>query len=217
MTNFFRGVILGAPGSGKGTISRKIVKTFDVVHVSSGDIFRQDARDKSEFAKSTEKYLTQGTLIPDDLVTIIMLKKIKELSARNLICDGYPRTLNQAKKFFANYPLNLVISLKVPNEEIIKRLAGRMIHVPSGRIYNVIYKPPKVPGKDDVTGEPLIQRPDDRPEAIMKRLDIYEKMEAPIMDFYKTKGVLEEFSGTSSDELWKPIENVLKKYMKSKS
>lgn len=206
---------MGAPGSGKGTISKKIDERFDLVHVSTGDLFRQIMH--TGLDKSIKEQISQGHLVPDDIVIKVVLEKLDHIKHKHWILDGFPRTLKQAHMLEEDYPLHLVINLKVPFEQIIERVKDRVVHIPSGRTYNLKYKPPKVEGKDDVTGEPLTQRPDDKPDAVLQRLKLYASTTDSIVDFYRRKGVLVEYSGTSSDELWKPIEAELRKHMKPRS
>lgn len=212
----FKGAIFGPPGSGKGTISNKIIDTFDIVHVSAGDIFRKHISDGSDFGASVKKYLEDGKLVPDVLVLKIFMERLDELKHKHVLCDGFPRTLVQAEKLFMKYPLDMVIHLKVPVEEILKRLTGRLVHIPSGRVYNLEFKPPKKAGVDDVTGEPLTQRADDKLEVVKQRLEVFLNSSTPLLDFYKKKGILREFSGTKSEQLWIPIKASLEKFMKPK-
>lgn len=202
MIQTFRAVILGAPGSGKGTISSRIVRKFDMVHVSSGDLLRKSIIGNTTLGLEAKTYINAGQLVPDEVMLNVITSELRKYSKENWLLDGFPRTLNQAEKLYQTEPVNVAINLVVPFDIIIERIKGRWIHLSSGRVYNTEFNAPKVPGKDDVTGEPLTQRKDDQPEAVQKRLEIYSKTFNPILEFYKSKGILEEFSGKTSDEIW---------------
>ena len=198
--------------------NKKIIENFDIVHVSTGDLFRQKIEKSDSVGKAVAKYISDGKLVPDVFVVDIILSKIKEeLYDKNFLLDGFPRTIKQAEKLFMSFPLTIAINLIVPLEEILKRAEGRLVHVPSGRIYNIIFRPPKVAGRDDVTGEPLLRRPDDEPEKIHERLKIYYENTQPLVDYFKKKGILKNFDGTSSDEMWKNINKEILKQLKPKS
>jgi len=202
MFKTFRAVILGAPGSGKGTISARIIRKFDMVHVSSGDLLRKSIVEGSKVGLEAKKFIDAGQLVPDDIMFNVITSELSKYSKENWLLDGFPRTRNQAEQLFVKEPVNVAINLIVPFEIIIERIKGRWIHLPSGRVYNTDFNAPKVPGKDDITGEPLVQRKDDQPEAVQKRLQVYENTFRPILDFYRSKGILEEFKGKTSDEIW---------------
>nr|AEE61758.1 unknown [Dendroctonus ponderosae] len=121
------------------------------------------------------------------------------------LLDGFPRTVAQAKALWEIYRLDVALNLVVPFPVIIDRVKGRWVHLPSGRVYNEGFNSPKVPGKDDVTGEPLIQREDDKPEVVQKRLEQYDQLTRPVIEFYRDKGILQEFSGNTSDEIWPKV------------
>lgn len=210
----FKAAILGAPASGKGTISSRIVKNFDIIHVSSGDMLRNQCKKNTEIGKEANKYIEKGKLVPDEIMMDLVISELDSLNNKNWLLDGFPRTKLQAEKLFKKYPLNLAINLVVPFNIIINRVKGRWIHVPSGRIYNVDFEAPKVPGKDDVTGEPLEQRPDDKPEAMRERLDNYSKQIEPVLQFYKQRKILREFHGETSNEIWPKVKEELAKYLK---
>lgn len=210
----FKAAILGAPASGKGTISSRIVKNFDIIHVSSGDMLRNQCKKNTEIGKEANKYIEKGKLVPDEIMMDLVISELDSLNNKNWLLDGFPRTKLQAEKLFKKYPLNLAINLVVPFNIIIDRVKGRWIHVPSGRIYNVDFEAPKVPGKDDVTGEPLEQRPDDKPEAMRERLDNYSKQIEPVLQFYKQRKILREFHGETSNEIWPKVKEELAKYLK---
>jgi nucleoside-triphosphate--adenylate kinase len=186
MASKLRLIILGAPGSGKGTISSRLVKEFRLNHLSSGDLLRSNIERKTEIGKEAKDYVASGKLLPDDFITKLVIKELRLLVNSSWLLDGFPRTLSQAKSLDDNkFTVDRVINLNVPFDEIINRLKHRWVHPPSGRVYNLEFNPPKVAMKDDVTGDPLIQRPDDREDVVLARLKVYEKQTQPIVDYYK--------------------------------
>ncbi|XP_054842392.1 GTP:AMP phosphotransferase AK3, mitochondrial [Eublepharis macularius] len=204
-----RAVIMGPPGSGKGTVSSRIVKHFALKHLSSGDLLRDNMNKGTEIGIIAKTYIDQGRLIPDDIMTQLMLTELKTLEQHHLLLDGFPRTVPQAEALEKMCPIDTVIDLDVPFETIQQRLTARWIHSASGRVYNLEFNPPKVPGTDDITGEPLVQRDDDKPETVMKRLKSYAAETRPVLEYYRKKGVLESFSGTETNKLWPHIHRFL--------
>ncbi|XP_034841451.1 GTP:AMP phosphotransferase AK3, mitochondrial [Maniola hyperantus] len=200
-----KSLILGAPASGKGTISSRIVMKYSVEHVSSGDKLRDHIEKKTELGKEVKSYLDEGKLVPDNVMIKFMLAELKKVQNRPWLLDGFPRTVGQANALWKVQPVDVVLNLVVPFEVIIDRVKSRWVHLPSGRVYNIGFNTPKSEGKDDVTGEDLIQRPDDKPEAVQKRLEIYEQVTRPVINFYKDKGILKEFEGRTSDEIWPKV------------
>ena len=171
-------IIFGSPGSGKGTISKKIVKDFSFNHISTGDLLRQNVLDGTPLGVAAKEIMDAGGLVPDKLVLDMLLEHSKKKQNdtnnsnknMNLLLDGYPRTIGQANSLQEHFPIDTVIALDVPHQTIIDRLSSRWIHPQSGRTYAYDYNPPKVLGFDDETNEPLIQRDDDKPESIAARL-----------------------------------------------
>ncbi|XP_040844827.1 GTP:AMP phosphotransferase AK3, mitochondrial isoform X2 [Ochotona curzoniae] len=204
-----RAVIMGAPGSGKGTVSSRIIKHFDLKHLSSGDLLRQNMLRGTEIGVLAKTFIDQGKLIPDDVMTRLALHELKNLTQHSWLLDGFPRTLPQAEALDKAYQIDTVINLNVPFEVIKQRLTARWIHPASGRVYNIEFNPPKA-GIDDVTGEPLIQREDDKPETVIKRLKAYEAQTEPVLEYYRKKGVLETFSGTETNKIWPDVHAFLR-------
>ncbi|XP_060876543.1 GTP:AMP phosphotransferase AK3, mitochondrial [Metopolophium dirhodum] len=200
-------LIMGAPGSGKGTVSERIVQSFDMLHISSGDILRKMIREKTDFGIQVNKFVSNGQLVPDELMLKTIGGELNRLSSadRSWLLDGFPRTKSQALSLFKIAPVQVVISLDVPFDIIINRVKGRWIHAPSGRVYNTDFNAPKVLGFDDVTGEPLMQRDDDKPESVKKRLEIYSEMAGPILEYYAEQNVLAKFSGKTTNEIWPQV------------
>lgn len=200
-----KALILGAPASGKGTISSRIVKKYSIEHVSSGDKLRDHIEKQTDLGREVKSYLTEGKLVPDDVMIKFMISELKKVSEKPWLLDGFPRTVGQADALWKVQPVDVVLNLVVPFEVIIDRVKNRWVHLPSGRVYNIGFNTPKVEGKDDVTGQDLVQRPDDKPDAVRKRLEIYESVTRPVIKFYKDKGILKEFEGRTSDEIWPKV------------
>lgn len=171
-------------------------------------MLRQQIKEGTKLGSLAASYVLNGELLPDNLITRVVVSHLDQtgwlVPSANWLLDGFPRTAEQAKmlggelsKVHCN--LNLVVELDVPHDIILKRIENRFVHIPSGRIYNLEYNPPKVPGKDDVTGEPLSKRPDDNPEVFSKRLREYARTMAPLREFYAMKDILKTVSGETSD------------------
>merc|ERR1712200_332801 len=203
-------LIIGAPGSGKGTISNWIVRDFGLTHVSSGDLLRAHMRDGTPLGKEAKAFIEKGDLVPDSVMVGLIASELKNMQGLPWLLDGFPRTQPQAKALQNQAPVNVVINLDVPFETIIDRIKDRWIHPGSGRVYNLIFNPPKVDGKDDETGEDLIQREDDKPESVRNRLEVFSKNTKPVLDFYREQGVLADFRGTESKKIWPHVETHLK-------
>jgi len=195
-------LILGPPGSGKGTIASRIVKSFQLTHLSSGDLFRAQINKSTEIGLIAKKFIDKGGLVPDDVTIKLVLNELRGLGNRSWLLDGFPRTLTQAESLTKCEQLNTVIHLDVPFQTIIDRIKDRWVHLPSGRIYHNTFNPPQTPGKDDVTGEDLIQREDDKPASVQQRLDLYQQETAPVLQHYEQKNILTTFSGTESNVIW---------------
>lgn len=181
------------------------MKKYAVAHVSSGDKLRDHIEKQTDLGKEVKKYLNEGKLVPDDVMIKFMITELKKVEDKPWLLDGFPRTVGQADALWKVQPVDVVVNLVVPFEVIIDRVKNRWVHLPSGRVYNIGFNTPKVEGKDDETGEDLVQRPDDKPEAVRKRLEIYESVTRPVIEFYKAKGILKEFEGRTSDEIWPKV------------
>lgn len=200
---------MGPPGSGKGTVSGRITKTFGLKHISSGDILRTNINNKTELGLLMKTSIDQGHLVPDDIMSRLILGDLKAMDHSSWLLDGFPRTVFQAEALDKAYSVDTVINLNVPFETIKQRLTSRWTHPPSGRVYNIDFNPPKVPGFDDVTGEPLVQRDDDTPDTVTRRLKAYETQTEPVLEYYRSKGVLQIFSGTETNKIWPHVEAFL--------
>ncbi len=180
-------ILLGGPGAGKGTQAKFITEKYGIPQISTGDMLRQAVKEGTQLGLEAKKYMDAGELVPDEVIIGLVKERIKEPDCqKGFLFDGFPRTIPQAEAMKeAGVPIDYVVEIAVPDEEIIKRMSGRRVHLPSGRTYHVIFNPPKVEGKDDVTGEPLVQREDDKEETVRKRLEIYHAQTEPLVDFYK--------------------------------
>ena len=205
-----RAVIMGPPGAGKGTISARIATTFDLNHLSSGDILRTHISQGTPLGKEAQHYISQGLLVPDDTVVSLILESLRESRQRWLL-DGFPRTVPQAEALSEHIELDTVINLNVPSSTIIDRIKGRWVHVSSGRVYHDEYSPPKVAYLDDHTGEELSQRPDDLPDTVRERLAQYDTQTRPVLDYYQRKSLLQSFTGTESDIIWPKVKDYILK------
>ncbi|CAF1368050.1 unnamed protein product [Rotaria magnacalcarata] len=207
-------VILGAPGSGKSTIATRIVKAYGMPYIVAGDLLRQNIKQQSEESRTMKEYINKGLLIPDDLILKFLVDELEKNREQGFLLEGYPRTLNQAEMLYRQMKVDHVIAIHVPADEIINRLKDRWFHLSSGRVYNLLWRPPKEAGKDDITGEPLAQREDDKPAVIRHRLNAYNKNINPIIQFYKQLGILQDFHGRESDKIWPEVKNYLDHILK---
>ncbi|XP_040264438.1 adenylate kinase 4, mitochondrial [Bufo bufo] len=201
-SKLLRAVILGPPGSGKGTVCQRIAKNFGLQHLSSGDFLRQNIRSNTEAGVLAKQYMEQGLPVPDKLITRVMLSELEKRTTHSWLLDGFPRTLVQAEALDKMSDLDLVITLNIPFETLKDRLNTRWVHLPSGRVYNLEFNPPQAHGIDDVTGEPLVQQEDDKPDAVVTRLRQYKDVAKPVIERYKGKGILHSFSGTETNKIW---------------
>jgi adenylate kinase len=179
-------LLLGQPGAGKGTQAQYLMAKFGIPQISTGDMLRGAIRAGSPLGLDAKNYMDKGALVPDALVTELVKERIKAPDcAQGFIMDGFPRTLPQADALrSAGVDLDYVIEIEVPNTEILRRMSGRRVHLASGRTYNVVFNPPKVEGKDDITGEPLVQRADDNESTVKARLDVYDAQTKPLVKYY---------------------------------
>jgi len=206
-------VVLGSPGVGKGTYTQELVKGLNLIHVSTGDIFREKIKNQTELGKQVESYLSSGGLVPDELVIAVIKERLsREDCVKGFILDGFPRTVKQAEALGKITSIDLVLNFKADKEVIIDRLGGRRICRSCKWIYHVRNIVPKVEGKCDYCEGELYQRPDDVQEAIDKRLNTYEKETAPLIGYYREKGVLKEI--TINEEFGKYKDIIMERIMK---
>lgn len=189
-------IMLGAPGSGKGTIGAEICNEFGLKHVATGDIFRNEIKNQTELGKKASEYISQGKLVPDEITIAMVESNIKDL--QDVLLDGFPRTTDQAEALKAfmkenNKELVAVINLNVPDEDIVKRTSSRVIcsNKNCGASFNTVFMPPKVEGICDKCGSKLTKREDDNPDTIRERLQIYHDQTEPLIEYYKNEELLE--------------------------
>ena len=180
-------ILLGAPGVGKGTQAKFICNRFAIPQISTGDMLRESIRDGSSLGRKVKKVMDQGALVTDDIIIDLVKDRIKKNDCeKGYLFDGFPRTIPQAEALAQqNIQIDSVIEIKVEDDQIIARLAGRRVHQSSGRIYHITNNPPKRKNLDDVTGEPLIQRDDDKEGTIKQRLEVYRNQTEPLVNFYQ--------------------------------
>jgi adenylate kinase len=181
-------ILLGAPGAGKGTQAKFITERLGIPQISTGDMLRAAVKAESELGLKAKKVMEEGGLVSDDIIIGLVSERIAQPDcAGGFLFDGFPRTIPQAEALVdAGVTLDHVVEIAVDDEEIVGRLSGRRVHPASGRIYHVEHNPPREAGRDDATGEPLVQRDDDREETVRKRLQVYHSQTAPLVDFYRS-------------------------------
>lgn len=180
-------ILLGAPGAGKGTQAKFIMGAYAIPQISTGDMLRAAVKAESPLGLQVKDIMNAGALVPDELIINLVKERIAQDDCKNgFLFDGFPRTIPQAEALFAaGVTIDHVLEIKVDDEEIVERLSGRRVHPDSGRIYHISHNPPKQPGIDDVTGEPLIQRDDDKEDTVRKRLAIYHEQTEPLVVYYR--------------------------------
>ncbi|SQD76770.1 adenylate kinase [Moritella yayanosii] len=179
-------ILLGAPGAGKGTQAQFIMENYGVPQISTGDMLRAAIKEGSELGQKVKAVMDSGQLVSDELIIELVKDRVKkEDCAKGFLLDGFPRTIPQADAMKENgIDVDFVLEFDVPDEEIVKRMSGRRVHAPSGRVYHTVYNPPKVAGKDNETGDELTIRVDDVEETVRKRLAIYHDQTAPLIAYY---------------------------------
>jgi len=191
-------VLLGAPGAGKGTQCKSLVSRYRLLHLSSGDILRQERSEGTELGKKAQSYMDSGALVPDEIIIEMMAKAIEKAPTAGFILDGFPRTLNQAVALDkaldeSGQKIDAVLNLEVDDGIIEKRMTGRRSCPQCGAVYHIENMKPKTEGVCDHDGAELIQRPDDNPEVVEKRLETYHQQTEPLVDYYKKQGIVHDF------------------------
>ena len=179
-------ILLGAPGAGKGTQAQYICEQYGIPQISTGDMLRAAVKAQSELGKKVEKVMASGGLVTDEIIIALVKARIEEEDCKDgFLFDGFPRTIPQASALLeSNILIDVVLEIDVQDDEIVKRLSGRRVHLDSGRVYHIVYNPPKNEGFDDVSGEELIQREDDQEETVRNRLKVYHQQTKPLVKYY---------------------------------
>ena len=194
-------VFLGPPGAGKGTQAATLARALGVPHLSTGDLLRGAVAAATPLGREADGYMRAGRLVPDDLVLGILGERLDAPDARSgFILDGFPRNLAQAEILERRVVLDHVVSFEIPSAELVRRLSARRICPTCQAVYNLDSKPPRVPGRCDRDGSELLQRPDDRPEAVEVRLRVYAEQTAPLLDFYRRRGLLRPLDASGAPE-----------------
>ena len=184
-------ILLGPPGAGKGTQAEVLCKNFNIPHISTGNMLREAVEAETDLGLEAKALMDAGILVSDEVIVGLVEDRIsKEDCKSGFLFDGFPRTIPQAQALVdRDIFIDAVVVIDVPDEEFIERMSGRRVHLPSGRSYHIAHNPPKTEGKDDVTGETLIQREDDHPDVIKKRLQVYYEETEPLLSFYRQKDI----------------------------
>jgi adenylate kinase len=210
-------LLLGPPGAGKGTQASALEQRWQVPHISTGDMLRARVRAQTELGKQAQRYMQAGDLVPDDLIVRMVQERLAQPDAANgFILDGFPRTVAQAealgRMLNQEHGIEAAVDLQVPEQELVRRLSGRLVCPKCEAIYQVDTRPPKQKGVCDCCGAALVQRPDDRPEAVRRRLQVYREQTQPLLDYYAGRGMLHAVDGTRGPEyVAKEIEALLGK------
>lgn len=210
-------IMLGAPGAGKGTQAKLIAEEYRIPHISTGDMFRMNIKNGTELGMEAKGYMDQGLLVPDELTVRILLDRVADEDCKDgYVLDGFPRTIPQAEVLEdalnkLGDQIDYAINVEVPDENIIRRMAGRRACSSCGATYHIEHIPPKKEGICDACGEPLVLRDDDKPETVEKRLRVYQEQTQPLIDFYSAKGVLRSVDGTQDmQDVFRAIVEILK-------
>jgi adenylate kinase len=179
-------ILLGMPGAGKGTQARFLMEKYGIPQISTGDMLRAAIKSGTPLGAQARSYMDRGALVPDEIVIALVRERVKaEDCLRGFIVDGFPRTIPQAEALRrVGIDIDFVLNIDVSDEEILRRMSGRFVHPASGRSYHVVFNPPRVAGKDDVTGDALVQRDDDREETVKKRITTYHAQTKPLVEYY---------------------------------
>jgi adenylate kinase len=208
-------VMLGPPGAGKGTQAKNLAQALDLIHISTGDLFRENLKNETELGNLAQQYMNKGELVPDEVTVRMVEERLSRPDCdKGAVLDGFPRTPAQAKALDQlleniNGALKVVPYIKVPDDVLVERLSGRWMS-PSGRVYHQKYNPPKVKWIDDIDGSQLYQREDDQPQTIRHRIEVYYEQTAPLINYYREKGLLVEIDGTQPiDEVTEDIQKAV--------
>lgn len=213
-------ILFGPPGAGKGTQAIELANYYNIPHISTGDILRENVKNNTELGKKAKQFMDKGELVPDEVLIGIIKNRLQDKDCKNgYMLDGYPRTIPQAEALqdilkSINKPLDVVLNIDVPNEKLIERLSGRRMCT-CGASYHMIFNPPKEEGICDICGENLYQRDDDKKDVVLQRLEVYSQKTKPLIDYYRQLNLLVNIDGTGSvEEVFSSICNILNSYKK---
>lgn len=199
-------ILLGPPGAGKGTQAERLVEDFDLPYYATGDILRAAVKDETELGTTAKEYMDKGDLVPDEVICGVIVEEIDSPEARDgFLLDGFPRTIGQADELDKaliglGRRLTAVLSMELPDEDVIRRLSGRRVNPKTGRNYHVEFDPPKNEGFDDVDGTKLVQRDDDKEETLKHRLEVFHEQTKPLVEYYDKLGLLRRFDGSRAPD-----------------
>ena len=209
-------LLLGPPGGGKGTQAKYLINRLNIPQISTGDMLREHVNNKTDLGLKAKEYMSAGALVPDEVILGMMKGRLIDKDCNNgYILDGFPRTIPQAEGLDLlleelDQKIDLIIVIKVKDDNIVERMGGRRVHPSSGRIYHIKYNPPKNEGKDDQTGEELIIRDDDQENTVRKRLEIYHKETSPLIEYYKSRSRVCHIDGEQNiDQVSQSIDRIL--------
>ena len=197
-------LLIGPPGGGKGTQAKKLMLKFDIPQISTGDMLREHVKKMTSLGVKAKEFMDNGELVTDSIILDMMKERLAQSDCTNgYILDGFPRTIPQAKGLDIlleqlNSPLDKAVVIDVDDNSIVERMGGRRVHPSSGRVYHIKFNPPKDKDKDDITGEPLVIRQDDKKETVLKRLEIYHEITSPLIKYYTKKNILITINGVNS-------------------
>lgn len=192
-------VLLGPPGAGKGTIAVRVAAELGLLHLSTGDVLRDEVARGTDLGRRAQAYMARGELVPDEVVLAMVEERVRD--RQGVLLDGFPRTLAQAEALTRFLPLDVVVDLVASKDEVVRRLSGRRVCPHCGAVYNVATQPPRVEGKCDRCGGELVQRPDDAPEVVARRYEVYERDSRPLVDHYRKRGVLRTVDAARSPDV----------------